>query len=53
MDLFVSAQCPVLVSSESGNQFMGFIKDGKYFDLETSGVSPSVVVDTWTFSPNF
>lgn len=28
MDLFVSAQGPVLGSSESGNEFLGFLKDG-------------------------
>jgi hypothetical protein len=49
MDLFVSAQCPVSVSSESGNKFLGFMKDGKCFDLEMSGVFPSVVY-TWTSS---
>jgi hypothetical protein len=28
MDLFVSAQGSVLGSSESGNEFLGFMKDG-------------------------
>jgi hypothetical protein len=43
MDLFVSAQGPVLGSRESGNEFLGIMKDGEGFDWGMSGVFPSVV----------